>query len=223
MAMPVHKSARSCAIQQLHVGRTHRITTCAVTRLSRSHAVSEPARRTALLSLFLTPMLFSSQQAQAITLTSSLCIDAKSEEEDKACRLKNLALDAVTDSQAAYGAVTKAEFKLAPGVPSAILDDEYTIATLRLVNELESYCTLDIYDKARIPLIKSMKGDINTWVGKYARGGSARSQSARRMYIAVDSVAGHMASNGLAPLPAPKVKSVLKSVGEAKEFLAKNI
>lgn len=54
----------------------------------------------------------------------------------------------------------------------------------------------DVYDKERIPLIKSLKQDGLTWVSKYARGGSARSQSARRMYTAVDSVVGHLAANG---------------------------
>ena len=33
-------------------------------------------------------------------------------------------------------------------------------------------------------------------MSKYARGGSVRSQSARRMYIAVDALLGHFASNG---------------------------
>jgi hypothetical protein len=54
----------------------------------------------------------------------------------------------------------------------------------------------DVYDKQRQPLIKSLKVDGSTWVSKYARGGSAKTQSARNMYIAVDAVQGYMASNG---------------------------
>jgi hypothetical protein len=54
----------------------------------------------------------------------------------------------------------------------------------------------DVYDKARVPLIKTLKTDAQTWVTKYARGGSVRKQSARKFYIAVDAVLGHMASNG---------------------------
>lgn len=53
-----------------------------------------------------------------------------------------------------------------------------------------------MYDKSRQALIKSLKIDGSTWVSKYARGGSARSQSARNMYIAVDAVQGYLASNG---------------------------
>ncbi len=54
----------------------------------------------------------------------------------------------------------------------------------------------DPYNKARTPLIKTIKLDGLTWVSKYARGGSARKQSARKMYTAVDAVVGHVAANG---------------------------
>jgi hypothetical protein len=54
----------------------------------------------------------------------------------------------------------------------------------------------DVYDKQRQLLIKRLKVDGSTWVSKYARGGSAKTQSARNMYIAVDAVQGYMASNG---------------------------
>ncbi len=82
--------------------------------------------------------------------------------------------------------------------PVSNLDTEYLNATLRLSEEIEAYCTLDVYSKERIPLIKTLKQDAQAWVSKYARGGSARSQSARRMYIAADSVVGHLASSGCA-------------------------
>lgn len=54
----------------------------------------------------------------------------------------------------------------------------------------------DVYSKARTPLIKELKQEGLTWVSKYARGGSARKQSARKMYTAVDAVVGHFAANG---------------------------
>lgn len=50
--------------------------------------------------------------------------------------------------------------------------------------------------KVRVPLIKLLKTESSEWVSKYARGGSARKESARRMYIAVDALIGHLASNG---------------------------
>lgn len=39
----------------------------------------------------------------------------------------------------------------------------------------------------------------------------------------MDAVVGHLASNGYAPLPNPKIKAVLKSVDEARDFLSKNL
>ncbi len=54
----------------------------------------------------------------------------------------------------------------------------------------------DVYNKQRVPLIKSLKADSLAWVSKYARGGSVRKQSARKMYIALDAIQGHIASAG---------------------------
>jgi len=65
-----------------------------------------------------------------------------------------------------------------------------------------------------------MKAATADWVAKYARGGSARTLSARKMYIAVDSVMGHIASAGLAPLPPNKYKAVSATMEEAMKFLA---
>ena len=44
--------------------------------------------------------------------------------------------------------------------------------------------------------IKAIKADGSKWVSKYARGGSARKQSARKFYIVIDSIQGHFVSNG---------------------------
>jgi hypothetical protein len=47
-----------------------------------------------------------------------------------------------------------------------------------------------------LQLIKTLKMEGSAWVGKYAKGGSARTASGRKVYIAIDSVQGHLASNG---------------------------
>ena len=47
--------------------------------------------------------------------------------------------------------------------------------------------------------IAAIKADGSKWVSKYARGGSARKQSARKFYIVIDSIQGHFASNGCDP------------------------
>ena len=50
-----------------------------------------------------------------------------------------------------------------------------------------------------VQAIAAIKADGSKWVSKYARGGSARKQSARKFYIVIDSIQGHFASNGCGP------------------------
>ena len=56
--------------------------------------------------------------------------------------------------------------------------------TLAITLMITLSCTINANqaasDTKRIPLIKSIKTEGVAWVSKYARGGSARSQSARR-------------------------------------------
>jgi hypothetical protein len=47
----------------------------------------------------------------------------------------------------------------------------------------------------------------------------AAGQAAKRMYVAVDAVLGHVASNGAAPLPKTKVKFVRQTLDEVENFL----
>lgn len=48
-------------------------------------------------------------------------------------------------------------------------------------------------------MIKQLKAEMPAWVSAYARGGSVRSTSARKIYVVVDAVSAHFASNGCAP------------------------
>lgn len=80
-----------------------------------------------------------------------------------------------------------------------------------------------MYSKARPALIKSMKTNCSKWVSQYARGGSARSQSARKMYIAVDATVGWLATNGLAPAPPAKAKKITVGLAEARELMSKGL
>lgn len=47
-----------------------------------------------------------------------------------------------------------------------------------------------------LQLIKELKAEMPAWVSKYARGGSARTVSARKLYVVVDAISGHFAANG---------------------------
>lgn len=66
-----------------------------------------------------------------------------------------------------------------------------------------------------------LRADGSAWVSRYARGGSARAVSARRFYVAVDALGGHLASNGAAPYPAAKVPKLLATLDEAVAQLDK--
>lgn len=82
------------------------------------------------------------------------------------------------------------------GVPVSEMTGPYAMETLALGDAMLKYAELDLYDPARVDLIKTLKKEGQDWVSKYARGGSARTTSARKLYIAVDGILGHLASNG---------------------------
>lgn len=44
--------------------------------------------------------------------------------------------------------------------------------------------------------LQLLKSDARLWTSKYARGGSVRKPSARKIYIVVDALQGHLTSNG---------------------------
>jgi hypothetical protein len=47
-----------------------------------------------------------------------------------------------------------------------------------------------MYLACKCQVIAQIKKDGSAWVSKYARGGSARKQAARKMYIVVDALQG---------------------------------
>jgi len=108
------------------------------------------------------------------------------------------------------------------GVPVAEMGDAYVVETLELGRKILRYGELDPYSKERIDLIKQIKGDMNQWVGKYARGGSARKESARKVYIVIDALQGHLVQNGLAPLPKPKFQKLAVDLQEAFDLLSQS-
>ncbi|KAK9825663.1 hypothetical protein WJX81_007712 [Elliptochloris bilobata] len=101
-----------------------------------------------------------------------------------------------------YSSVTKSRpQENSAGLAIAEMSDAYSRETLALKQEVESYVNADPYDPERPKIVAALRKDGATWVAKYARGGSARKLSARRVYIAIDALQGHLASNGVAILP----------------------
>lgn len=75
------------------------------------------------------------------------------------------------------------------------------------------------YDRRRLDALNYIKSDGKKWIAAHAKGGSAPGQAAKRMYVAVDAVLGHVAGNGAAPLPKNKVKQVQETLAQVETFL----
>lgn len=110
---------------------------------------------------------------------------------------------------------------LTTGIPIAEMNDDYTKETVALGEAVERYFSLEPFDPERPKLVKSIKADGASWASKYARGGSARKLSARKFYIVVDALQGHITSNGFAPLPSAKAQLLQRNVAETRELLAR--
>jgi hypothetical protein len=80
--------------------------------------------------------------------------------------------------------------------------------------------TLDPSDDNRVGVVQSVKKESLDWVSKYARGGSARAKSARTLYVVVDAVQGHLATNGYTPFPRSKATKLVEEIDSALGFLA---
>lgn len=193
-----------------------KIRKCLSCRASTGTRAQEPAlAKRHLLVSGLAYCLLQTAPAQA-----KLCVEAATAEEADECFRGLIKKD--EGKQESYGSVSSRKFELVGGdrIPIAVLDNEYAKATVALGEQIQRYADMDVYDKARVPLIKAIKTDSASWVSKYARGGSVRAQSARKMYIAIDALSGHFAANGLAPCPATKLKVVLGNIDEALVLLS---
>lgn len=141
-------------------------------------------------------------------------------EEGEQCRSQVLAKDKMLNYNQANNNSGKLSGK-ATGVPvSDINSSSYKTETLALADALKQYMTLDPYDDNRVTLVKTVKKEGLDWVSKYARGGSARAKSARTLYVVVDAVEGHLASNGYAPFPSRKAGKLIEDIDASLAFLA---
>ena len=136
-----------------------------------------------------------------------------------ACRTRVLSRDQLGSYSDASNNAAKLG-NLQTGIPVAQLDSQYAKDTAILGQNILSFVGGDVYDASRPALVKTIKTQGQSWVSKYARGGSARTASARQFYIAIDAVGGHVAANGLAPFPKNKVPKVVKDVTESTQLIA---
>lgn len=101
------------------------------------------------------------------------------------------------------------------------MDEAYVSQTRSLVSDIREYLALAPTDASRVPKGKAIRKSGAAWGAKFAPGGSARKPSARKFYIAVDALQGHLAANGAAPYPASKAAKLLASIETVEDLLAK--
>jgi hypothetical protein len=183
-------------------------------------SASSSSRRAALAALLLGTATTALFPLKARAQANVLCTQSETDADAADCRRAALAQDELKTYTQASARAAEAE-RTAPNVPVAKLDSQYARDTTALQGRIAEYVAIPAADaRARAPLVKQLRADCQKWASSYARGGSARSQSARSMYVAVDAVMGHLASNGVAPLPSAKLREVGASLEASAGFLA---
>lgn len=102
-------------------------------------------------------------------------------QQQQGCRLTRLQADSVLTNRAALS------FCIC--LPGAGFSHKASTTSQRLATDL--CCVQPLWQWLQV-----LKSDGRAWTSKYARGGSARKNSARSLYIVVDALQGHITSNG---------------------------
>ncbi|GMH40621.1 hypothetical protein BSKO_08525 [Bryopsis sp. KO-2023] len=214
MSTHASSSTRPLSVRKFDAGRSSQTTAISGARDERRVQVN----RRALLGGLGLGALLQVQPASARAIVTTC--DPSAEGQD--CRMSVLREDAKNSKLSDFEG-PKQELTAQYGVPVSVLDDEYVRATRELGVVITRYTELDPYDPERQAAIKTIKSDGPAWVSKYARGGSARKQSARKFYIVIDAVLGFIAAYGLAPFPVYKTKKILADIDLTTSLLDKNL
>jgi len=94
-------------------------------------------------------------------------------------------------------------------------------ATKDLIVKMRLYNDLTPFDKQRPVLAAELQKEGNAWVSKYAPGGSCKNESCRDMYSALNSLLGHLAFNGLAPMRSTMVAQIEKNFTATLDLMEK--
>ncbi|KAL4437176.1 hypothetical protein ABPG75_004315 [Micractinium tetrahymenae] len=194
---------------------------------SAARQEAEPSRRSLLAAgLALMAGVQQAQEAQAVIGRwdgeSSAIGSCPLGEEGTECRLSILQEDKSKFSSYEQTADNAGKVgRSAYGVPVAQLNTKYAKDTVALTDKILAYASFeDPTDPERFKVIKELKAEMPAWVSAYARGGSVRATSARKIYVVVDAISAHFASNGLAPIPPAKLRKLVADVEAGLEALA---
>ena len=136
------------------------------------------------------------------------------------CREARIAAGLKADMDEVASTTGSKKVKTSQGAVSQ-LDDKYAVATRELVEDIRQYAALEPFDKTRVQAQAELQEEAKKWTAAYAPGGSARTESSRKIYNAVDALLGHFAFNGLQPMAPPKMQAVLANSATGLELLAK--
>lgn len=170
-------------------------------------------RRTALSFVGLSSAAALTSRTEAQPLVNGVCPLG---EEGQQCRLEQLAKDDDGKGISYAGAADKQPAKPAPKAQ----DPKYEEQTLAVTALVREYMGLATFDKRRPELAELVKKEGNTWVSKYAPGGSSRKESARALYSALSSLLGQFAFNGIAPMKGSLAAQVIANCDKTENFLA---
>ena len=141
-----------------------------------------------------------------------------------ACRARTLAKDFGKGTEGYQGSI-RGSSGLATNTNSipipSVQGGAYASETRALAASIREYLALAPSDASRVPKGKALRKAGAVWAARYAPGGSARLKSARRCYISVDALQGHLAANGAAPYPASKASKLLAGLDDVEELLSK--
>ena len=142
-------------------------------------------------------------------------------EEGDECRAAQFAKDEGKLKQDVLSKTGNGSYKAQTGQAASKIDQAYFESSKELISDINALLDMDVFDKERRGATTDVQTNAKAWTAKYAPGGSARMESAQRLYVVVDSLLGYFAQNGLAPVPDPMKDKARADMDTATGFLAK--
>mmetsp|Transcript_27011 Transcript_27011/g.37297 ORF Transcript_27011/g.37297 Transcript_27011/m.37297 type:complete len:225 (-) Transcript_27011:137-811(-) len=141
-------------------------------------------------------------------------------EEGADCRKEELGRDFSKGVDYDAAAANNSKSKQSLSATAKPQDKLYVEMSEKLIEKVETYTALGVYDKQRPVLVAELQKEGNYWVSLYAPGGSSKKESGRAFYVALDALLGHIAFNGLAPMRGTMVSRINDNCEKARDLIA---